>query len=287
MRYCCLPQIIYTERVSGGFPRFPQQSSKPVGEDPASAHQGPRLASSLLVSPLLRLDSVNPFNRRQRQTRQPCTSLALATTICQTEPGTGFLFITCHVPPPLAPSLPSSSVLSPAEIFLALPTMSEFQGKPWSDNPNAPKISPFLYHAEKANLAGTIIGSILYGACDAPHPTRLLTLSHFVCSVCYKDPRRAVFPMYGRPAEPRPSQGGEYQVGARILHRAHVLVCDRVRRDEPQHPIPGLHRQSRIPSQSPLVRTAWIPGLHSSKSARDHPKSHVPLELFVSRWPFG
>ena len=48
--------------------------------------------------------------------------------------------------------------------------MSGFQGKPWSDNPNAPKIPLYLYHAEKAYLVGTLIGTILYGMCKLPPP---------------------------------------------------------------------------------------------------------------------
>ena len=39
--------------------------------------------------------------------------------------------------------------------------------RPWSDNPNAPKISYSLYFQEKANFAGFLLASILYGK----HPT--------------------------------------------------------------------------------------------------------------------
>jgi len=42
--------------------------------------------------------------------------------------------------------------------------MSDSQEQPWSDNPNAPKISYGLYLTEKTWFAGTIISSILYGA---------------------------------------------------------------------------------------------------------------------------
>ena len=64
--------------------------------------------------------------------------------------------------------------------------MSGFQGKPWSDNPNAPKIPPFLYHAEKTYFAGTLIGAILYGTCklSLPHlpagPCSLCLFDHFI-----------------------------------------------------------------------------------------------------------
>jgi len=41
--------------------------------------------------------------------------------------------------------------------------MSDSQERPWSDNPNAPKIPYYLYFEEKADFAGVLIGSILYG----------------------------------------------------------------------------------------------------------------------------
>ena len=41
--------------------------------------------------------------------------------------------------------------------------MSTFPQKPWSDNPNAPKISPREYSNEKANFIGIVASSILYG----------------------------------------------------------------------------------------------------------------------------
>lgn len=41
--------------------------------------------------------------------------------------------------------------------------MSDSSGKPWSDNPYAPHITPRLYFAEKTNFAGFLIGAILYG----------------------------------------------------------------------------------------------------------------------------
>lgn len=58
--------------------------------------------------------------------------------------------------------------------------MSDSQKRPWSSNPNAPKIPYDLYFREKANFAGLFIGPILYGAHEAPptgmpihaHPTR-------------------------------------------------------------------------------------------------------------------
>ena len=41
--------------------------------------------------------------------------------------------------------------------------MYDSQQKPWSDNPNAPKIPYHLYVEEKAGFVGYIIGTILYG----------------------------------------------------------------------------------------------------------------------------
>ena len=40
--------------------------------------------------------------------------------------------------------------------------------KPWSNNPNAPKITYPLYFDEKSYLAGAVISSMLYGACKIP-----------------------------------------------------------------------------------------------------------------------
>jgi hypothetical protein len=50
--------------------------------------------------------------------------------------------------------------------------------RPWSDNPNAPKIPYDLYFEEKANFAGILIGSILYGTRKAPPPTRPSIRAH-------------------------------------------------------------------------------------------------------------
>ena len=47
--------------------------------------------------------------------------------------------------------------------------MSSSQQKPWSDDPNAPKIPYGLYFDEKVNLAGHFITSILYGTFGNPY----------------------------------------------------------------------------------------------------------------------
>jgi len=46
--------------------------------------------------------------------------------------------------------------------------MSYTDFKPWSDNPNAPKITYQLYLEEKAYFAGTFIGAMFYGTRKRP-----------------------------------------------------------------------------------------------------------------------
>ena len=48
--------------------------------------------------------------------------------------------------------------------------MPDSQQTPWSDYPNAPKISHHLYIQEKVYFAGVVIGPILYGACKKIPP---------------------------------------------------------------------------------------------------------------------
>ena len=118
--------------------------------------------------------------------------------------------------------------------------MSNAQEQPWSNDPDAPKITHHLYASEKATLAGIFIGSILYGAHNTHYP-----LSVYPCSPCLTHSRVAcctVIQMYRRAAQPPLSQTGRYQVGACILHHRHVLVCDRVHRHEPQRSVHILHR---------------------------------------------
>ena len=58
--------------------------------------------------------------------------------------------------------------------------MSDSQQNPWSNNPNAPKIPRALYLEEKATFAGTLIGSILYGAPKTLPPTSPPLCAYFV-----------------------------------------------------------------------------------------------------------
>ena len=58
-----------------------------------------------------------------------------------------------------------------------------FDSKPWSDNPNAPKIPRFTYFEEKATLAGVFIASILYGThkpLPLTHSPSLLNFDFFL-----------------------------------------------------------------------------------------------------------
>ena len=59
--------------------------------------------------------------------------------------------------------------------------MSDSQEQPWSDHPNAPNISRGVYFYEKAYFAGLFVGSVLYGAPNAPRlRTCLSVLASFV-----------------------------------------------------------------------------------------------------------
>ena len=58
--------------------------------------------------------------------------------------------------------------------------MSGYQQEPWSNNPNAPKISHRTYAQEKAYFAGALIAAILYGMCKAPLPTPHLSVLTFL-----------------------------------------------------------------------------------------------------------
>ena len=59
--------------------------------------------------------------------------------------------------------------------------MSDSQEKPWSNNPNTPKIPRSLYQYEKANFAGILICSILYGKHKTPLPAHPSIHAHSIC----------------------------------------------------------------------------------------------------------
>ena len=108
--------------------------------------------------------------------------------------------------------------------------MPDSQQKPWSNDLNAPKIPYDLHLREKNNVIGTFISSIFYGTRKTSLPTRPYIRPYLVCLACSRDGRYVVLQMYGRSVQPRPSQGGVCQVGAYILHRGYVLVCDNTQR---------------------------------------------------------
>ena len=59
--------------------------------------------------------------------------------------------------------------------------MSDLRFKLWSNNPNAPKIPYGVYLAEKGNLIGYLLSSILYGTLRVPPlHARLSVLTSFV-----------------------------------------------------------------------------------------------------------
>ena len=58
--------------------------------------------------------------------------------------------------------------------------MSESQEPPWSNNPNAPKIPYSLYLEEKADFAGMLIASVLYGTYKMSYAHACIAVSLFV-----------------------------------------------------------------------------------------------------------
>lgn len=75
--------------------------------------------------------------------------------------------------------------------------MVDAQEQPWSDNPNAPKISHTVYFEEKASYAGILIASMLYGTYRVFQPTRMSIDVHLFCLFDFRDPRRGIFSVYG------------------------------------------------------------------------------------------
>ena len=159
--------------------------------------------------------------------------------------------------------------------------MPDSQEQSWSDDPNAPKITHYLYFREKAGFAGYLIGSILYGTLKVPPPMRPPIRAHFVRSVCTRGSHRAVLQMYSRTVYPYPPQRGAYQVGTRILYRGHVFCCDRANRDVPQQAFNFLHRQPRVLWHRERVVQSWtsrIPVFHFLRGARYCSQCYVRLE---------
>ena len=63
------------------------------------------------------------------------------------------------------PRSPHARPCSPPQprLPIHIQTMLDPWTQPWSDGPHAPQISKYDYVAEKSMLAGSFIGSILYG----------------------------------------------------------------------------------------------------------------------------
>ena len=61
--------------------------------------------------------------------------------------------------------------------------MSDSQQTPWSNNPNAPKVSRSVYHYEKAYFAGFLISLVLYGMHKAPLPIHPSIRAHSVLGI--------------------------------------------------------------------------------------------------------
>ena len=76
-------------------------------------------------------------------------------------------------------------------------SMSDSRERPWSNNPNAPRIPYNLFFTEKAYIAGSFIASILYGTRKAP-PACPPVRTNFICSVDFRGSHRAVLQVYDR-----------------------------------------------------------------------------------------
>jgi len=151
--------------------------------------------------------------------------------------------------------------------------------QPWSENPNAPNITHFAYSEEKATLAGSLIGSIIYGMSERSLAVRPCIRAHFVP----RDARRLILPMYGRAAQHCPSHRRRYQMGTRIPHRGHVLARDRVHRDNPPRPIHLLHRQPQFlrPQRRAISRADGVSVVHLVRPTRRYPYRRIPFEQLV------
>ena len=118
--------------------------------------------------------------------------------------------------------------------------MARSWGSPYSSNPYAPQIPYWLYFAEKANFAGFLIGAIFYGT--PTHLASLLSVLTLPLDHHFRDRHRPLLPMSDRVVQFQQSHKEGCQMGICRLRRRHVLVRDRIHRDEPQHSIHFLHR---------------------------------------------
>jgi len=100
--------------------------------------------------------------------RQPGTGVSCHSNQQKTRPGQvssvvrrGPLGGTISPPVPPFPPRPVPPTATPLPVRIR--TMSDPSERPWSSSDSAPQITKHHYTAEKATLAGSFIGSILYG----------------------------------------------------------------------------------------------------------------------------
>ena len=162
--------------------------------------------------------------------------------------------------------------------------MSGFSPKPRSNNPNAPQIQRSGLVAEKADIAGSVIGAIGYGMSAYAY---VYLSSHSLLDL-YRDRHRSILQMYERVAQPCRSHTESYPVATCGSHRGDVLVCDGIHRDVSRPPIHLLHRYPRVSRQQQLTfRAHCTPAPNLLRSDQPHSPYHVLLEQLAGRWPFG
>ena len=115
---------------------------------------------------------------------------------------------------------------------------------PWSNGPNAPPISNFLYIQEKGYFLGSVIGTLFYGTLSHVSKATHVHLVHLVNHS--RDRCRSVLSMHERAIIPRPSHNEGRPVGIYSSRRCHVLVCDDRGGDRPRHSLNCLHRRPRV-----------------------------------------
>ena len=150
----------------------------------------------------------------------------------------------------------------------------------WSNDPNAPRISNFLYIQEKGYFLGSVIAAISYGTLSHVSKATHVRLVHLVNHS--RDRCRSVLSMHERAFMPRPSHNEGRPVGIFNPRRYHVLVCDDRGGDRPQHSLNCLHRRPRVHWRHPW--TYRISEFHLPESAgfRLCSLSYVPPQPMAS-----
>lgn len=143
--------------------------------------------------------------------------------------------------------------------------MADSSEKPWSDDPNAPKIPYSLHIQEREKFTGDFLAGILYGMPAASSSIRI----HFVCLTDHsRNHRRSVLLVYDCTAPSSQSSKRGYQMGTRDPHRLNVLYCDDINRIGPQPSIYGLYRWPGIPWWRGV--SPWTHGLQTSHLRQGH-----------------